>query len=138
MTDIRATRSSRTPALLVLLRRPVPAAALIVLVIVVVLVLASGLIAPYPPLQQDLLHSLQPPSSQHLLGTDALGRDILSRLIYAARTSLLVALGSVAVSGLIGVPLGLFAGYFEGKLDSVIMRVLDAILACSRARSAAT
>src|SRR5262249_6265287 len=60
---------------------------------------------------------------------DENGRDILSRLIYAARTSLLVALGSVVVSGAIGVPLGLVAGYFEGRLDGVIMRALDALLA---------
>jgi peptide/nickel transport system permease protein len=89
----------------------------------------APLIAPFDPLQIHREDGLKSPNWTYLLGTDDLGRDILSRLIYAARTSLLVALGSVAVSGSIGVPLGLIAGYFEGKLDSVIMRVLDAILA---------
>jgi peptide/nickel transport system permease protein len=100
--------------------------------IIGLLVIAGALapiIAPFDPLQVHSRDGLKSPNWTYLLGTDDLGRDILSRLIYAARTSLLVALGSVAVSGLIGVPLGLFAGYFEGKLDSVIMRVLDAILA---------
>ena len=128
MTDIRATRSSRTPALLVLLRRPVPAAALIVLVIVVVLVLASGLIAPYPPLQQDLLHSLQPPSSQHLLGTDALGRDILSRLLWGGQPALLGVAVAIVVFAVVGMVLGILAGYLRGWTDRVIVAVLDVML----------
>ena len=83
----------------------------------------------YDPTAIHARDGLQPPSPTYLLGTDNLGRDILSRIIYAARTSLLVALGSVVVAGAIGVPLGLIAGYAGGKIDSVIMRVLDAILA---------
>jgi peptide/nickel transport system permease protein len=101
-------------------------------VIVTILVVAGALapiLAPFPPTEIHPRDGLAPPSTTFLLGTDHLGRDILSRLIYAARTSLLVAFGSVAVAGLIGVPLGLIAGYVEGKTDSVIMRVLDAILA---------
>ncbi|MEA2512851.1 MAG: peptide/nickel transport system permease protein [Thermomicrobiales bacterium] len=100
--------------------------------IVGVLVLAGLLapvIAPFDPLAIHPKDGLKAPSWTYPLGTDENGRDILSRLIYAARTSLLVALGSVAVSGSIGVPLGLLAGYFEGRLDGLIMRVLDAILA---------
>jgi ABC-type dipeptide/oligopeptide/nickel transport system permease subunit len=100
------------------------------LVIVGMLVVAgvfAPLLAPHDPLAISRA-GLHPPSRAYPLGTDELGRDILSRLIYAARTSLLVALGSVAVSGLIGVPLGLLAGYREGRIDSAIMRVLDAIL----------
>jgi ABC-type dipeptide/oligopeptide/nickel transport system permease subunit len=88
----------------------------------------APLLAPHDPLAITP-EGLQPPSRAYPLGTDELGRDILSRLIYAARTSLLVALGSVAVAGAIGVPLGLLAGYSEGWIDSVIMRVLDALLA---------
>jgi ABC-type dipeptide/oligopeptide/nickel transport system permease subunit len=85
-------------------------------------------LAPYDPtaITRD---GLLPPSTTYLLGTDELGRDILSRLIYAARVSLLVAVGSVIVSSAIGVPLGLLAGYVEGRLDALIMRALDAILA---------
>lgn len=89
----------------------------------------APLVAPYDPLAIHPKDGLKAPSWTYPLGTDELGRDILSRLIYAARTSLLVALGSVAVSGSIGVPLGLLTGYFEGRLDGLVMRVLDAILA---------
>jgi peptide/nickel transport system permease protein len=100
--------------------------------IVGILILAgllAPLIAPFDPLAIHPRDGLKAPSWTYLLGTDENGRDILSRLLYAARTSLLVALASVAVSGAIGVPLGLVAGYFEGRIDGVIMRVLDALLA---------
>lgn len=102
------------------------------LTIVAILLFVGALapvLAPYDPTAIHASDGLQSPSATYLLGTDNLGRDILSRIIYAARTSLLVALGSVLVSGAIGVPLGLIAGYAGGKIDSVIMRVLDAILA---------
>jgi peptide/nickel transport system permease protein len=101
-------------------------------VVITVMVLAGILapvIAPFDPTEIHARDGLQPPSWTYPLGTDNLGRDIFSRILYAARTSLLVALGSVIVSGAIGVPLGLIAGYAGGKVDSVIMRVLDAILA---------
>jgi peptide/nickel transport system permease protein len=109
-----------------------PAAFWVGATIVGILVLAGALaplIAPFDPLAIHPRDGLQAPSWTYLLGTDENGRDILSRLIYAARTSLLVALGSVVVAGSIGVPLGLTAGYFEGRFDVVTMRVLDAILA---------
>lgn len=102
------------------------------LVIVAILVFAgvfAPLLAPFDPTSIHAKDGLKPPSTTYLLGTDHLGRDILSRIIFAARTSLLVALGSVAVAGFIGVPLGLIAGYLEGWTDGIIMRVLDAILA---------
>ena len=89
----------------------------------------APVLAPHDPTVIHASDGLQTPVGNLPLGTDNLGRDILSRIIYAARTSLLVALGSVLVAGAIGVPLGLIAGYAGGKLDSVIMRVLDAILA---------
>jgi ABC-type dipeptide/oligopeptide/nickel transport system permease subunit len=102
------------------------------LAIVGILLLAgllAPLLAPFPPSEIHSRDGLHAPSRTYLLGTDHLGRDILSRIIYAARTSLLVALGSVVVAGIVGVPLGLAGGWFEGPLDSVIMRILDAILA---------
>jgi ABC-type dipeptide/oligopeptide/nickel transport system permease subunit len=89
----------------------------------------APVLAPHDPTAIHASDGLAAPSSTYLLGTDNLGRDILSRIIYAARTSLFVALGSVLVAGAIGVPLGLIAGYAGSKIDSVIMRVLDAILA---------
>jgi peptide/nickel transport system permease protein len=100
-----------------------------IIAVLVVVGLLAPLIAPHDPTAVHASDGLQPPSRTYPLGTDNLGRDILSRIMYAARTSLLVALGSVVVAGTIGIPLGLVAGYAGGKLDSVIMRVLDAILA---------
>ncbi len=101
--------------------------------IIVALFVGAGMfapvIAPFNPTEIHASDGLHAPSRTYLLGTDHLGRDILSRLIYAARTSLLVALGSVALAGFIGTPLGLIAGYLEGVADVIIMRVLDAILA---------
>src|SRR4029079_5271981 len=95
---------------------------LVGLALLTLLVLVSVLapvLAPHDPTAIHAREGLQPPSATYPLGTDNLGRDILSRIVYAARTSLLVALGSVIVAGLIGVPLGLAAGYAGGKADSV-------------------
>lgn len=101
---------------------------IIVFVLVFVGVLAP-VIAPFDPTEIHARDGLQAPNATYWLGTDNLGRDIFSRIVYAARTSLLVALGSVLVAGVIGVPLGLLTGFLGGALDSVIMRILDAILA---------
>lgn len=104
---------------------------LIVLLIVVVAAITAPIISPYDPGKQDITMRLTPPAwqdggaSSHLLGTDALGRDMLSRIIYGSRISLLVGLSAVIVQGLIGVTLGLIAGYYGGRVDSVIMRVTD-------------
>jgi ABC-type dipeptide/oligopeptide/nickel transport system permease subunit len=102
---------------------------LAIFALLAVVSILAPVLAPFDPTAIHASDGLKPPSPPYLLGTDNLGRDILSRIIYAARTSLLVALGSVLVAGVIGVPLGLIAGYAGGKIDSVIMRILDAILA---------
>lgn len=108
------------------------------LVIMVMAVLAAALapvIAPYDPLVQDVAARLRPPLSLdsrggfHLLGTDQLGRDLLSRIIYGARVSLLVAAAAVPISLVIGTTLGVTAGYFRGFYDNVVMRLLDVQLA---------
>lgn len=108
------------------------------LVIMVMAVLAAALapvIAPYDPLVQDVAARLRPPLSLdsrggfHLLGTDQLGRDLLSRIIYGARVSLLVAAAAVPISLVIGTALGVTAGYFRGFYDNVVMRLLDVQLA---------
>ena len=104
-------------------------AGLIIVTILVVVGILAPVIAPFDPTEIHARDGLQPPSATYWLGTDTLGRDIISRIVYAARTSLLVALGSVLVAGVIGVPLGLLTGFLGGALDSVVMRVLDAILA---------
>jgi peptide/nickel transport system permease protein len=94
----------------------------------------ADLLAPYPPNEQSLPDRLKPPcwveggSSKHILGTDLLGRDVLSRLIYGARVSLLVAVMGILVAGSIGAVLGVVSGYYGGKVDSIIMRACDATL----------
>ncbi len=97
----------------------------------VVLVAAStaSLVAPYAPDKQDLLSRLDPPSSQHWLGTDEAGRDELSRLIYGARVSLFIALGGTAGGVLLGTALGLIGGFFGGSLDHLTMRLVDIMYA---------
>ena len=90
--------------------------------------LCAPLVAPYDPLAIDPLHGLAAPSRAYLLGTDENGRDILSRLIFGARTSLGVAAGAVLIAVVVGVPLGLVAGYIGGWVDALLMRLLDAVL----------
>ena len=86
-------------------------------------------LAPHNPYEQNLNNTLQQPSSKYLLGTDAFGRDTFSRLIYGARVSLMVGIVAVSIAGVIGICLGLIAGYFGGWIDQVIMRVIDALMA---------
>lgn len=81
------------------------------------------------PNAQTLSKSLKPPSLEHLLGTDKLGRDVWARIVYGAAPTLFGAMVVVVISGVIGIPLGLVAGYYGGKVDTLVMRVLDALLA---------
>lgn len=94
-----------------------------------VIALAASRVAPYDPIDQDLLAPLQPPSHAHPFGTDEVGRDILSRVIYGARISLSVGLISVGIAGASGVTLGLISGYFGGRIGEAILRVMDLLLA---------
>lgn len=101
-----------------------------VIALFVLVGIASPLVAPQDPNAQDLLLRLEAPLAQgHLLGTDVLGRDVLSRLIYGTRVSLVVGLAAVLLSGAIGVSVGLLSGYFGGWIDTLFMRVVDAWLA---------
>ena len=86
-------------------------------------------IAPYDPLEMDLEHNLQPSSSDHLLGTDQLGRDVLSRVIFGSRISLVVGFIVQGIALLVGVTLGAISGYFGGVLDMIIQRMVDVIMA---------
>ncbi|HEY54683.1 MAG TPA: ABC transporter permease [Dehalococcoidia bacterium] len=102
---------------------------LVVLVLMVIAAAFAPLLTPYDPYELgDAGESLLQPGGEHLLGTDLLGRDTLSRLIYGARTALMVGFISVFISGFIGVPLGIIAGYFGGVINMVIMRAMDAIM----------
>jgi peptide/nickel transport system permease protein len=104
-------------------------AGLIVIAILVFSAVFAPWLAPYDPYRVDLDNRLQPPGGAHILGTDELGRDILSRLLYGARVSLWVGIVTVAAAALIGVSGGLVAGYLGGYWDAVIMRVVDIFLA---------
>ena len=99
-----------------------------VLLIVLVALFAPHL-TPHSPDQGDLLARLQPPGGEHLLGTDALGRDLLTRLLHGARVSLLIGLAAVAAAALVGIPIGILAGYLRGPVDDLLMRIMDILLA---------
>lgn len=97
-----------------------------ILIFILLVVIFADLIAPYElGIKQDAYNKLQAPSAEHLLGTDAYGRDVLSRLVHGARNSLLIALAASATSCIFGSTLGAVAGYFGGKIDQLIMRCLD-------------
>lgn len=114
-------------------RRKVVLGAVLLIVMVGSAILAPVL-APYNPDHQDVANRLQPPAwaggnSSHLLGTDHLGRDMLSRIMYGGRISLLIGFAAVLISGTLGVVLGLTAGFQGGRIDAVLMRVADVQLA---------
>ncbi len=100
-----------------------------ILGIVVFCALTADLITPYPPNEQDYLAITEAPTLAHPLGTDDLGRDILSRIIYGTRVSLLVGVIAVGIALMLGVTLGLVAGYAGGTVDDVAMRIMDAVQA---------
>jgi peptide/nickel transport system permease protein len=101
-----------------------------IVLVFVLAAIAAPLIAPYDPNASDWIAVREAPSWAHLFGTDDLGRDVLSRVIYGARASLSAGVISVVIAMIAGVPLGLIAGYFEGLADLVISRCTDALLAC--------
>lgn len=102
---------------------------LILTVSLVIVALAAPLLAPYDPDSQETSRRLEPPSKQHLLGLDDLGRDVLSRIVWGARVSLRVGFSVVILASLIGISLGAISGYFGGVIDTLIMRLTDILLA---------
>lgn len=123
-----ATRPVRLAIVGKVARNPWAALGCVLLLLIAGACVLAPLIAPYDPVAIDLSATQAGPSGAHLLGTDLQGRDILSRLLYGGRVSLLIGVGAVAVSLAIGVPLGAVAGYFGGWLDAVIMRLTDIVL----------
>ncbi|CAG0978451.1 Glutathione transport system permease protein GsiD [Anaerolineales bacterium] len=113
----------------VFLGRKVVSFGAVIIAILILVALTADWITPYDPYQQNLREALKQPSSAHLLGTDALGRDTLSRIIYGTRTSLAVGINSVGLAALIGMALGLAAGYLGGWVSTLIMRCVDALMA---------
>ena len=133
MSETLAVGTARVSALRVAFRvNPLLVAGLVLATALVVIAIFAPLIAPYPGDAGSATHPLEsflPPSSHHWFGTDDVGRDVFSRVVYGARISLSVAAIVIAFSCIVGVPLGIAAGYFGGIVDNVLMRVTDIFLA---------
>ncbi len=128
MTSVAGSTPSRSVRKFIRSRTAV-VGTVIILGFVALAVLAPW-IAPYDPLISDWIAVREPPSFKHPLGTDDLGRDVLSRVIWGAQTALIAGVASVLIAVVVGVPLGLAAGFMRGWVDIVISRIADALLAC--------
>jgi peptide/nickel transport system permease protein len=126
---VAAVRPARVGARAPILREPLNVLAIAVIAVFAACAVFAPLVAPYDPLAQTLGSRLQPPSPEHWLGTDQLGRDILSRLIYGARISLVIGVVVVAIAGVFGTFVGLVAGYAGGLVDEGLMRLTEVFLA---------
>jgi len=113
-----------------LVRRPAAAVGLVVVVGFVLVALTAPWLAPYDPLATSWSAVRKAPDAAHWMGTDENGRDVLSRIVWGARASLLAGVVSVAIAGGVGVPAGVLAGFAGGWIDAIIGRVVDAMLAC--------
>ena len=128
MAEVVLGTSASARAWRKLRRDPLTIAGAGIVGVVLAVSLAAPLLAPYDPAAISVVNRLQPPSAEHLLGTDELGRDAFSRLLYGGRVSLLVGVAVVAFRALIGVSVGVVAGYFGGRVDAFLMRVVDVFL----------
>ena len=107
------------------LRNPLSLGGLSIIGLLIVVAVAAPAIAPYDPLRTDTFSRLRPPSTDHLFGTDQLGRDIFSRIIHGSRISLRIAILAAAVALSIGAPMGIVSGFFRGRVDDLLMRLTD-------------
>lgn len=114
------------------LRNPLSLSGLIIIILLILLAVLAPFIAPYDPFATDPLQKLQPPSTEHLMGTDGLGRDILSRVLYGTRISLWIAILILVTAGIFGTIVGIVAGYAGGFLDNILMRITDIFMAFPR------
>jgi peptide/nickel transport system permease protein len=128
--EATAWQSPARRALRRLLRRKGAVVGLIVIAVMIVFALFAPLLAPYDPIATSWTLVRKPPSALHWFGTDDLGRDVLSRVIYGTRASLMAGAISVSIALGVGVPIGLLAGYRGGFVDALISRITDAMLAC--------
>ena len=111
-----------------ILRNPLALSGTIIITVILILAIFAPLIAPYDPNFIDIESILVSPSSFHLMGTDGLGRDVFSRMLFGARISLLVGFVAVGIATAIGIILGSIAGFYRGWIDSIIMRLVDIML----------
>jgi peptide/nickel transport system permease protein len=126
--SLEGLRTKYTLTMRLMHNRMVVIGAIIALIVILTAIFAPVL-SPYDPLEVDLLRRLQPPSREHLMGTDHLGRDVLSRVIYGANISLQVGVVSVALGTVVGLIIGAAAGYLGKGVDTVLMSIMDAIYA---------
>jgi peptide/nickel transport system permease protein len=132
-TITRPIPTPQSPARLALrrfLHRPVAVAGLVVIVLFIAVATLAPLIAPYDPIATSWTAIRKAPSAVHWMGTDENGRDVLSRVMFGARASLMAGVVSVLIAAGIGVPAGLLAGFAQGWIDAVLSRIVDAMLAC--------
>ena len=129
LAEVARERGSRWSSARRLLRRPSAVLAASVVGAFIVVALGAARLAPYDPIATNFAAVRKAPSSAHLLGTDEVGRDVLSRLIWGARASLLAGVIPVTIAVSISIPLGLLSGYAGGWVDDLIMRLTDAMLA---------
>ena len=131
VTDELATVRRALPArvLRFVRRQPLGTIGLVLVVVVTLVGISADWIAPYDPTANDFAAMTQPPSWAHLLGTDQFGRDLLSRIIYGARTAVVVGLSASMIGGFIGLVLGVASAYFGGRIDLLVQRALDVLMA---------
>ena len=110
-------------------RRPLGAIGAAIILVMVVLAATANWIAPFDPLETDYAAMIAPPSTAHWLGTDAFGRDVLSRVVYGSRTALLVGLGAATLGATLGSLIGVASAYFGGRVDLVVQRIMDVFFA---------
>jgi peptide/nickel transport system permease protein len=110
-------------------QRPLGAIGAAIVIVMAVLAATAGVIAPYDPLETDYAAMLAAPDAKHWLGTDAFGRDVLSRVIYGSRTALMVGLGASLLGASIGSLIGVASAYFAGRTDLIVQRVMDVFFA---------
>jgi peptide/nickel transport system permease protein len=110
-------------------RRPLGAVGAALILLMVAMAATAGLIAPYNPVANDYTAMLAAPSSEHWLGTDAHGRDVLTRILYGSRTALMVGLGASALGAVLGSLIGVASAYFGGRIDLVVQRIMDVFFA---------
>lgn len=125
---LRGPRSGGRSVFRALARHRIASAGMVIILCLAVIAVFAPLLAPYDPNEQDLYRILEGPSRQHLLGTDDVGRDLLSRVIYGSRVTLMMGMVSTLFSAVIGVLLGLVAGYKGGVVDMAIMRLTDTFM----------
>jgi len=129
LSEIAPAQSEFRRVMRVFFGRKLAVVGLVLIVFLIITAIFAPWLAPYPPNDIDMTQTLAKPSAEHWLGTDNLGRDVLSRIIYGARTSMIIAVGATAMSVILGEALGLIAAYFGGIVFQIIMRLIDALMA---------